>query len=118
MNLKGLILGVIFILSITIISSVSSQGQSPAVKEGEKLFEKMLCYECHTIAGVGYAVGPLLDGFVKDKIKKEGEKKYKEWLKKFLTNPPKTKPGTPKPLLKKVPNAEEFDKIFEFLKSV
>lgn len=89
-----------------------------AIKEGEKLFEKSFCYECHTIKGVGYAVGPHLDGFVKGKIKTEGEAKYKRWLKEFLKNPTKTKPGTAKPVLKKIPTDAEYDKIFEFLKSV
>lgn len=115
MNRKGLILAILFV-ALAFVGYASGQGKT--VKEGEKLFEKMLCYECHTIVGVGYAVGPILDGFVKDKIKKEGEKKYKEWLKEFLLNPPKIKPDTAKPPLTKIPTDAEYDKIFEFLKSV
>lgn len=94
---------------------------APTVKPtaaGEKLFEAKGCYECHTIVGVGYAVGPVLDGYVKAQISKQGEAEYKAWLFKFLSDPPGTKLGTPKPKLAKPPTQEEFDKIFEFLKGV
>lgn len=110
------LIAILFLVGITVFAYANSS--NAVVKEGEKFFEKFNCYECHTIAGVGYAVGPILDGFVKSKIKKEGEARYKEWLKNFLINPPKTKPDTSKPMLIKIPTDAEYDKIFEFLKSV
>lgn len=94
-----------------------SLGADP-VAEGEKLFEARGCYECHTIAGIGYAVGPMLDGFVKAQIRKQGEPSYKAWLREFLRNPSAARPGTAKPMLKQIPTDEEFEKIWEFIKSV
>jgi cytochrome c2 len=116
-NFFLLTLTILFIGGISVFSYADNDS-GKSVKEGERLFEKFNCYECHTIAGIGYAVGPALDGLVQRKIKKDGEVKYKEWLKGFLKDPQKAVPGTAKPMLMKKPTDAEFDKIYEFIKTV
>ncbi|MEJ2255325.1 MAG: cytochrome c [Nitrospirota bacterium] len=58
---------------------LASSGESEAVAEGKRVFEKWSCSACHTINGVGGHVGPDLTHI--------GSKKSEAWLKKQIRDP-------------------------------
>lgn len=62
-----------------------------SIKAGARLFSERGCPICHTIKGEGGDVGPSLTQL--------GNRRTRQWLNEWLTNPQGVKPGTimPKP---------------------
>lgn len=82
-----------------------SFSQQPAPEAGKKLFAERGCPVCHTIKGEGGNVGPSLT--------QVGNRRDKEWLLRWLKDPPAIKPGTlmPKPPV----TDEERQQLVDFL---
>jgi nitric oxide reductase subunit C len=64
-----------------------------------------LCLACHAVAGKGGAIGPALDGTSKTRDPK--------WLREWLTDPQKIKPGTTMPKLPMSDN--DLNALVEYL---
>src|SRR3989344_2775610 len=60
--------------------------RNPQEIEGQRLFSSLRCQSCHSIAGKGGVIGPVLDTI--------GSRKNKEWLTDHFKNPQKVTPGS------------------------
>ncbi len=70
-----------------------------------KIIEIYQCTTCHTVAGSGGTVGPILD--------RVGIRREEEWLRRWLKDPGSIKTGTKMPKFDFTP--EEFDQVVEHL---
>ncbi len=82
------------VMSIDSVRKVSAERTPPVTEQvaaGKAVWQAKNCNDCHTILGIG--------GYFAPELTKVAERRDAEWLKSFITNPQKTKPGTTMPNL-------------------
>ncbi len=87
-------LAALAVLSIDSVQKVSAERTPPVsaeVKAGKAVWQANNCNDCHTILGIG--------GYFAPDLTKEANNRDSAWLKAFLTDPQKAKPGTTMPNL-------------------
>lgn len=74
----------------------------------QALMAKYQCLSCHTLHGTGQSAAPVLDMV--------GNRRSREWIRKWLANPPATKPGTLMPRFPLSPS--DLDTLAAYLASL
>ncbi|MCL5263941.1 MAG: cytochrome c [Chloroflexi bacterium] len=99
------------VMSIDSVRKVSAERTPPVTEQvaaGKAVWQAKNCNDCHTILGIG--------GYFAPELTKVAERRDADWLKGFMTNPQKTKPGTTMPNLGV--SAKEADDLVAFFQWV
>ena len=85
------------------------KGLPPELAKGREIYDAQGCSACHVLRGIGTAAGPDLT--------RVGVPRDAEWLKRFLKDPAKVRPGSPMPPYDGLPE-EELDALTKYLASL
>lgn len=97
----------VFALSLPLVpgDAPAAKAASPNAGEGAAVLQKFACANCHRLGGVGEMIGPELDQVTL--------RRSRDWIFRWLGDPPKMKPGT---LMPKFPwQAGERESLIAYL---
>ncbi|HEX9017475.1 MAG TPA: c-type cytochrome [Chloroflexota bacterium] len=101
-------------LSIDSVHKVSAErtpAVTPQVREGKGVWQANNCNDCHTILGIG--------GYFAPDLTKVADTRDPAWLKGFLTDPQKAKPGTTMPnLMLSSADADNLVAFFQWVSKI
>jgi ubiquinol-cytochrome c reductase cytochrome b subunit len=109
--MAGLSLAIAGYIALTVLAATATAPATatPSATEGRKLYAKLGCASCHSIAGVGGKVGPPLDHV--------GKTRDRAWLIGHFKDPGKYTPGSVMPKFDYL-SQQELDQLTDYMQGL